>query len=186
MREMRWTWRASPAVLIQTEAKAATTTTLATSNASVPAGISVTFTATVSRTDGMIPTGAVTFLDGTTNIGTAALSGTGAAVLTIATLPGGSHTITAQYAGDANNLTSTSGSVSQTCAAACDGDDNRGDIEPSRGGRAAAVDRNRGAKLAYRLGRRLYRNGYILRRHNRAWSGGGLDLRCCDPQRGHA
>ena len=102
------------AVLIQTEAKAATTTTLATSNASVPAGISVTFTATVSRTDGMIPTGAVTFLDGTTNIGTAALSGTGAAVLTIATLAGGSHTITAQYAGDANNLTSTSGSVSQT------------------------------------------------------------------------
>jgi hypothetical protein len=102
------------AVLIQTETKAATTTTLATSSASVPAGVSVTFTATVSRADGMIPTGTVTFLDGTTNIGTASLNGSGVAVLAIATLAGGAHTITAQYAGDANDMTSVSGAVSQS------------------------------------------------------------------------
>ena len=101
------------AVLIQTEAKAITATALATSNASVPAGVSVTFSATVTRADGMIPTGTVTFLDGTTSIGTLALSGTGTAALAIATLAGGSHSITAQYSGDANNMTSVSVAVSQ-------------------------------------------------------------------------
>jgi hypothetical protein len=102
------------AVLTQTENKAATTTALATSNASVPAGISITFTANVSRPDGMIPTGNVAFLDGTTTIGTVALNGAGTAVLAIATLAGGPHIITAQYAGDANNMASVSGTVSQT------------------------------------------------------------------------
>ena len=102
------------AVLIQTEAKAATTTALTTSNASIAAGLTVTFTATVSRADGMIPTGTVTFLDGTTAIGTGTLSATGVATLAIGTLAGGSHAISAQYGGDANDLTSASGSVSET------------------------------------------------------------------------
>jgi hypothetical protein len=101
-------------VLIQTVAKDATTTSLATSNASVYAGISVTFTSIVSRADGAIPTGTVTFFDGATAIGTATLSATGTATLTTSALPGGSHTISATYGGDANNLTSSSGAVSET------------------------------------------------------------------------
>jgi hypothetical protein len=101
-------------VLVQTVAKGTTTTSLATSNASVFAGISVTFTTVVSRAGGAIPTGTVTFLDGTTPIGTATLNGTGTATLTTTSLAGGPHAISAQYAGDANNLTSTSTTVNQT------------------------------------------------------------------------
>jgi sugar lactone lactonase YvrE len=101
-------------VLTQTVAKDATTTSLATSSASVYAGVSVTFTSVVSRADGAIPTGTVTFFDGTNAIGTATLSPTGTASLATTALAGGSHTISAQYAGDANNLTSTSATVNET------------------------------------------------------------------------
>ena len=101
-------------VLIQTVAKDATTTSLATSNASVFAGISVTFTSVVSRTDGAIPTGTVTFLDGAAAIGTATLNATGTATLTTSALVGGLHAISATYAGDANNLTSSSATVTET------------------------------------------------------------------------
>lgn len=45
-------------------------------------------------------TGNVTFLDGTTTIGTAALDGTGTATLVVKTLVAGTHTISANYAGD--------------------------------------------------------------------------------------
>ena len=101
-------------VLIQTMAKAATTTTLVTSNPSVFAGISVTFTSVVARTDGVIPTGIVTFLDGTVAIGTGTLNGTGTATLTTAALVGGARSITAVYGGDANSLASTSPTINET------------------------------------------------------------------------
>jgi len=101
-------------VLIQTVAKDATTTSLATSNATVYAGVSVTFTSVVSRADGLIPTGTITFMDGTAAIGTATLNGSGTAALTTSALAGGSHSISATYGGDANDLTSSSGTVSQT------------------------------------------------------------------------
>jgi sugar lactone lactonase YvrE len=101
-------------VLIQTVAKAGTATTLTTSNATVYAGASVTFTSVVSRTDGVVPTGIVTFFDGAVAIGTGTLNGTGTATLTTSTLAGGIHIISAVYAGDANDLTSTSPSLSET------------------------------------------------------------------------
>jgi hypothetical protein len=101
-------------VLVQTVAKDATTTSLTTSIGTVFAGISVTFTSVVARADGAIPTGTVTFLDGTTAIGTATLNATGTATLTTSALAGGSHAISAGYGGDANDLTSTSSTVSET------------------------------------------------------------------------
>ena len=101
-------------VLVETVAKSATATSLATSNASVFAGVSLTFTSVVSRSDGIIPTGTVTFLDGAATIGTGTLNAAGTATLTTSSLAGGSHTISAVYAGDANNLTSTSAKVSET------------------------------------------------------------------------
>jgi hypothetical protein len=101
-------------VLIQTMAKAATTTSLTTSNASVFAGVSVTFTSVVSRTDGVIPTGVVTFLDGTVTIGAGTLNATGTATLTTTGLTGGARAISAVYGGDANSLTSTSATVNET------------------------------------------------------------------------
>jgi sugar lactone lactonase YvrE len=102
------------AVLVQTVAKADTTTSLTTSNATVYVRVGVTFTSVVSRTDGVIPTGIVTFLDGAVAIGTGTLSGAGSATLTTTSLGGGMHSVSAVYGGDANDLTSTSAMVSET------------------------------------------------------------------------
>ncbi|HEV2645528.1 MAG TPA: Ig-like domain repeat protein [Acidobacteriaceae bacterium] len=101
-------------VLTETMAKATPTASLATSNATVYVGVSVMFTSTVTRTDGVIPTGTVTFLDGTNTLGTGTLNGSGTATLTTAALSGGVHSITAVYGGDANTLAATSPAVSQT------------------------------------------------------------------------
>ena len=66
-------------------------------------GQSVTFTATVPS--GV--TGTVQFMDGTTLLGTAALSGTTASLTTSALTPG-THLVTAVYSGDANYNPATS------------------------------------------------------------------------------
>jgi large repetitive protein len=96
------------AILVQTVSQMPTKTSVATSNANIYAGISVTFTSVVSRTDSVIPTGVVTFMDGNTSIGAGTLDGTGTTTWTATGLSAGTHSITAVYAGDANNLTSTS------------------------------------------------------------------------------
>jgi hypothetical protein len=61
----------------------------------------ITLTASVTAT-GATPTGTVTFLDGTTSIGTGTLNSSGSATLSVNNLTVGFHTITASYAGDAN------------------------------------------------------------------------------------
>ncbi len=100
-----------------------TTTTLTSSspnNTSV-FGQSVTFTATVAVVSSGVgtPTGTFTFKDGSTTLGTGTLSG-GVATLTvpstsplIAALAVGTHSITADYRGDTNDLPSTSTLVTQ-------------------------------------------------------------------------
>ena len=98
-----------------------TTTTSSTSLASSanPAnwGSSITFTATVT---GSSPTGTVAFTDGGTTIsgcGTVALAGSGnarTATCSTAALAAGTHTLSAKYAGDASNTTSTSNTLSQS------------------------------------------------------------------------
>ncbi len=75
-------------------------------------GQSVTFTATVKPSTTGTPTGTVTFKDGTTTLGTGALSG-GVAKFTISTLTVGTHSVTAVYGGDATFLGSTSAVLSQ-------------------------------------------------------------------------
>ena len=64
-------------------------------------GQSVTFTATVTAPDGggILPDGALSFLDGTTTLTTVQLSG-GVATYTTAALTAGAHPITAIYDGD--------------------------------------------------------------------------------------
>jgi sugar lactone lactonase YvrE len=72
----------------------------------------VTLTASASSTAG-VPTGTVTFLDGTTALGTATLSA-GVATLTSSSLAVGNHAITAVYAGDTDFLATTSSSLTQS------------------------------------------------------------------------
>jgi outer membrane autotransporter protein len=89
---------------------ASSTVALASSLNPSEAGQAVTFTATVT---GATPTGTVTFKDGATVLNTVALSG-GVATLTTSSLTTGSHSITAEYGGDANNGPSASAALIQT------------------------------------------------------------------------
>ena len=72
---------------------------------------SITLTATVSFGGG-IPTGTVSFLDGTTVLGSGTITA-GVATLTTSSLAAGSHSITAVYSGDANFVTITSTVLTQ-------------------------------------------------------------------------
>jgi predicted outer membrane repeat protein len=83
----------------------ATSTTVTSSNKSIFFGRRVTFTATVA---GLIPSGTVTFKDGTTTLGTASLNASGQAAFATSALAIGRHAITAVYGGDDLNPGSTS------------------------------------------------------------------------------
>ena len=72
----------------------------------------ITLTATVTSGAGT-PSGTVTFLDGTTPLGTATLSAAGLATFSTSSLADGSHSITAAYGGDANFLAGSSSPLSQ-------------------------------------------------------------------------
>jgi YVTN family beta-propeller protein len=93
----------------------ATTTTLSSDTNPTTAGANVTFTASVAEIapGASIPTGTITFLDGSTVLGTSALNGAGQATYLTSWLTVGSHAISAAYAGDANNIGSSSSTVSE-------------------------------------------------------------------------
>jgi hypothetical protein len=78
-------------------------------------GQAITFTASVNPVSPAtgVPTGTVTFLDGSTILGTAPVDASGNATLT-AVLSLGSHSITAVYGADANYTGSTSVALAQT------------------------------------------------------------------------
>jgi len=89
--------------------QAVPTLTVGTSATPSTFGGAVTFTATVSGG----PTGTVTFYDGGTAIGTGTISGT-MATFTTTTLSGGSHSITAKWAGNSNYSAVTANAITQT------------------------------------------------------------------------
>ena len=60
-----------------------------------------------------IPTGSITFMDGTTILGTVKLSKLGFVTFTTSSLAAGNHSITAKYSGDTNYLSSVSGTLTQ-------------------------------------------------------------------------
>jgi autotransporter-associated beta strand protein len=103
------------AALTQTILRGQSTTKLTATPAAGVFGQSVTFTATVAAVAPSTgsATGMVTFLDGTTSLGSALLSG-GTARLSVSDLVVGSHTITAVYGGDDNFSGSTSAALAQT------------------------------------------------------------------------
>ncbi len=89
----------------------ATATTLSASTLSPNQGSSVIFTATVTAMANGIPTGSVTFYDGSTALGAGMLNASGIATLSLSTLALGSHSITAQYGGDTTHNASTSNTL---------------------------------------------------------------------------
>jgi len=92
-------------------------TTLSADNPSSIAGQPVTLTAVVSSDIRLhFPTGIVTFLSGSTAIGTAVLNATGTAVLVTKTLPAGLNSITASYPGDGATNPSVSDPLTETIA----------------------------------------------------------------------
>jgi hypothetical protein len=99
-----------------TYAMVATTTALSSSKNPSSFAQLVTFTA---RVTGFSPTGTVTFIDGGMQIGAGTLAA-GTATFTTTSLAVGSHSITAKYGGDPNNVASTSAALAQTVSVPTD------------------------------------------------------------------
>ena len=91
---------------------ASSSTTLSSSGGPSVFGQSVSFTATVA-TSTATPSGTVTFMDGSTTLGTEALLN-GVATLTTSSLSVGGHSITATYGSNTDYLGSSSSALAQT------------------------------------------------------------------------
>lgn len=89
-----------------------TVTTLTSSTNPSVFGQSVTFSTRVSSTAG-IPTGTVSFFDGSVQLGIATLDSSGNAALTVSPLAIGTHPITVRYAANGNFTASTSSTLNQ-------------------------------------------------------------------------
>ncbi|HKV80763.1 MAG TPA: FG-GAP-like repeat-containing protein [Candidatus Sulfotelmatobacter sp.] len=90
-----------------------TTTTLTSSLNPSTYGQKVTWTATVTSSGSVTPTGKVQFTSSGHTIGSATLNSSGVATLTRSNLIADSYPLTAVYAGDADNLPSTSTVLNQ-------------------------------------------------------------------------
>ena len=104
--------------VIQPQQQATTTTTLVSSTNPATSGQTVTFTASVVKMSqsSQPSTGAVTFLDGNAILGTTTLDNNESATFSTSTLDAGSHTITANYTGNAMAHASVSAAVVEVVA----------------------------------------------------------------------
>jgi len=93
-----------------TVTKIASATIVSTSGNPVVVNTNVTLTALVQASGSGVPTGTVSFYDGTTLLGSGTLNTSGVATYTTSALALGSHSISAVYAGDPNFTGSTSSS----------------------------------------------------------------------------
>jgi hypothetical protein len=102
------------APLMQVIGSSIPTPTITLTSSANPASVSspVTFSASLTSSSG-VPTGTVGFYDGTTQIGSGILS-MGATSYTTSSLATGTHAITAEYLGDANNSPITSSVLTET------------------------------------------------------------------------
>ncbi len=114
------TYGDNSATLTQTVSQGGTGTSLALSANPVQPGQPVTFTATIFTDNPGTPSGTVTYLDGTTALGTSSLAvvnGQNQATFTTSSLSSGNHTITAVYSGD-STFGGSSQSMSETVGSA--------------------------------------------------------------------
>ena len=107
------TFKESSGTTIQVVDGDATTTTLASSLNPSIYGQTVTWTATVTTSGSIPPTGKVNFEWDGFSIGTATLNASGVTTLTKSNLNADPYPLTAVYAGDANNGPSTSAILNQ-------------------------------------------------------------------------
>ncbi len=103
----------SSSALGQVINKAVTSLTLTSSSNPSTHGSLVTFSVHAHQDSGPRPTGTITFKDGATTIGTATIDVSGNATFSTSTLSVRTHSITASYPGNANDLSSTSSVLSQ-------------------------------------------------------------------------
>ena len=103
---------ASVSTTVSLDSGLATPTVVISAPSSIAYGGTATLTATVTS-GGATPTGMVTFLSGTTTLGSSALS-KGVATLPVSNLAPGMYSITAAYSGDANDAAATSTAVTLT------------------------------------------------------------------------
>lgn len=97
----------------------------------------VTFTATVTGSFGATPKGYVTFKSDGISMGPSApLNSSGVATLSFGTFVAGTHTITATYGGNGNNLSSTSSSISQSVGKASTTTTVASSLNPSTSGQS--------------------------------------------------
>ena len=96
------------AAVTETVSKVVTASGLSSSNLLPTFGQSITLTNTITRVNGVAPTGLVSFYNGATLIGTATPNSSGVATLATAVLPVGTDSVTAVLASDANYAPVTS------------------------------------------------------------------------------
>ena len=100
-----------------TASTATTTTSLVASPNPVTVGQTLNLVATVSASGTASLSGTVNFMNGSTVLGSASVSSSGIATLSIASLPAGTYSLTARYMGNSNFLASTSAAASLTVTA---------------------------------------------------------------------
>lgn len=101
---------------IHTVDKIQTTTGLSSNAGLIYVGEAVTFTATVSNSNGssVASGGTVTFREGSNVLGTSNVNGSGVATFTTSVLPVNGYSVTATYNGDGQHYPSTSSSLTQS------------------------------------------------------------------------
>jgi hypothetical protein len=108
-------YSAAPAVQqIITVSLGTATGKLTSSAANVTYGTSVTLTANFTGSGSARPAGTVTFLNGSTSVGTGTLNASGVATLAVTTLPVGTDSLTANFPADTHYAAATTAALSET------------------------------------------------------------------------
>jgi len=100
-----------------TVSQATSTATLSSSTGNANLNANVTFTAMVTGSATIAPTGSVNFYDGSNLLGAGTLNAQGVAAYTTSSLAAGIHLMTAVYSGDSDFAGSTSAQYAQTVTA---------------------------------------------------------------------